>query len=1241
MVSRIYVEKRHGYQVEAEGLKKELIQNLHLNKITGVRVINVYDVEGLGEVELELVTPIVFSEPNIDHVTQTIDLAGVNSFGVEYLPGQFNQRAESARECIEILCSGALVRVRSFKIIGIEGTLDHEDLERIKGYIINPVDSREARLDVPTSLEFEAFMPDHVELLAGFIQKSIDELVSFHSERGFAMTVEDLVFCQNYFIEEDRDPTITELKAIDTYWSDHCRHTTFLTSITAVTIEASALTTPIQKAYDRFKTVHAGLYPSGDRPTTLMEIATVAMKAMKKSGELEDLDISEEINACSIVVPTLVDGKVEDYLVMFKNETHNHPTEIEPFGGAATCLGGAIRDPLSGRSYVYQAMRVTGAADPRVAIEDTLPGKLPQYLITKGAAKGYSSYGNQIGLATGQVAEVYHPNFVAKRMEIGAVIAAAPKDNVIRTTPETGDVVILVGGRTGRDGCGGATGSSKEHDEESILSCGAEVQKGNAPTERKLQRLFRNKRAAQLIKRCNDFGAGGVSVAIGELSESIDIFLDTVPKKYAGLDGTELAISESQERMAVVLSPENEALFLELAAEENLEATKVALITDTGRLRMFWQSQKIMDISREFLDTNGVQQTTGVRVTAPTAATYFDAAIPTGFETGLQARLSDLNICSKKGLVEMFDSTIGMNTVLMPFGGKNKATYVDGMIAKIPVVTGDTTTATTMTYGYDPDLALWSPFHGAYYAVLHSVAKSVALGTSYRQLRLTLQEYFEKLGKDQVKWGKPFSALLGAFAVQDGLRVPAIGGKDSMSGTFKDIHVPPTLVSFAVSAMDVSTVVTPEFKALPSTLVAYLPTRLEDATMDFSALEAGYTAIEKWNKTGKLLAATAIGRGGMATSLVQMAIGNGVGTDITSDLSLKTLFDPCFGGLVLQLESGAAQDLPEQFIIIGSTNERAVLSYGNVNLSLEALQSSLEAPLEKVFPSSVDERGTVENLNFTQRPTILPKGIARPKVFVPAFPGTNCELDTLKAFEKAGAEGRGFIFRNQSASDIEASIDQMVKEINNAQMIAIPGGFSAGDEPDGSAKFIAAVFQSPKVREAVMRLLNERDGLMLGICNGFQALIKLGLLTYGDIRPMLDTDPTLTYNTIGRHVSAIVRTRITSTNSPWMQGVEVGQVYGVAMSHGEGRFMANEEWLDRFIANGQIISQYVDPSNNATYDGRYNINGSLFAVEGLVSPNGRVLGKMGHSERIGKHLYKNILDPMDIQLFESGVKYFK
>lgn len=1241
MVNRIYVEKRFGYQVEAEGLKRELIQNLHLHQIEGLRVFNVYDVEGLGQEDLTRVIPIVFSEPNVDTVSECISLDGAHSFGVEYLPGQFNQRAESARECIEILCSGVNVRVRAFQIISIEGSLNVEEISRIKSYIINPVDSREANLQMPTSLEFEAYIPETVEHLEGFIDKTPEALASFHTERGFAMTIEDLAFCQNYFKEEDRDPTITELKAIDTYWSDHCRHTTFLTAITQVSIGQEQLTAPIQKAYDRFKTVHSTLYPNGDRPTTLMEIATVAMKAMRKSGELEDLDVSDEINACSIVVPTLVDGKVEDYLVMFKNETHNHPTEIEPFGGAATCLGGAIRDPLSGRSYVYQAMRVTGSADPRVAIEDTIPGKLPQYLITKGAAKGYSSYGNQIGLATGQVAEVYHPNFVAKRMEIGAVIAAAPKDNVLRTEPVVDDVVVLVGGRTGRDGCGGATGSSKEHDEESILSCGAEVQKGNAPTERKLQRLFRNKAAARLIKRCNDFGAGGVSVAIGELSDSIDIFLDNIPKKYAGLDGTELAISESQERMAVVLNPKDEAKFLTLAAEENLEATKVALITDTGRLRMFWKNQRIMDISRDFLNTNGVQQKTAVEVVAPSPLTYFDTAVPEHFENGLIEKLSDLNNCSKKGLVEMFDSTIGMNTVLMPFGGKNKSTYVDGMVAKIPVVTGDTTTATTMTYGYDPDLALWSPFHGAYYAVLHSVAKSVALGASYKHLRLTLQEYFEKLGKDPVKWGKPFSALLGAFAVQDGLRIPAIGGKDSMSGTFKDIHVPPTLVSFAVSPMDVSQVVTPELKDQPSLVVAFMPSRMSDHTHDFNDLEAGYGAIEAWNKGGKLLAAAAIGRGGAATNLVQMAVGNGVGLDLKADLPLETLFDPNYGGLVLQLELSEALSLPAHFILLGTTNTSGNLVYGETTLTLEALQSVLEAPLEGVFPSAVDETGAVENLSYRQRPTVLAKGIAKPRVFVPAFPGTNCELDTIKAFEKAGAESRGFIFRNQTASDIEASIDEMVREINNAQIIAIPGGFSAGDEPDGSAKFIAAVFQSPKVKEAVMDLLNNRDGLMLGICNGFQALIKLGLLTYGDIRPMLPTDPTLTYNTIGRHVSAIVRTRIASTNSPWMAGVEVGEVYGVAMSHGEGRFMANETWLKRFIDNGQIISQYVDPLNQATYDGKYNINGSLYAVEGLVSPNGRVLGKMGHSERIGKHLYKNSQDPMDIRLFESSVNYFK
>lgn len=1238
MVKRIYVEKRPSFQVEAESIKKELIQNLHLSQIESLQVFNVYDVEGLSDADLSRVIPIVFSEPNVDVVSETIDLSETISFGIEYLPGQFNQRADSARECIEILIDGATVTVRSFKIIALKGALTASDIERIKMYMINPVDSREAQLALPESLAFEAYIPESVETVAGFCDLDDAGLSRFHEERGFAMTLQDLAFCQAYFVKEDRDPTITELKAIDTYWSDHCRHTTFLTAIDSVDIVSDALNAPVKAAYERFKTVHEGLYPDGNRPTTLMEIATVAMKAMKRGGELKDLDESEEINACSIVVPAMIDGKQEDYLVMFKNETHNHPTEIEPFGGAATCLGGAIRDPLSGRSYVYQAMRVTGASDPRVPVEETLPGKLPQYLITKGAAKGYSSYGNQIGLATGQVAEVYHPGYVAKRMEIGAVIAAAPMENVIRLRPETGDVVILVGGRTGRDGCGGATGSSKEHDEDSILSCGAEVQKGNAPTERKLQRLFRRKEAAQLIKRCNDFGAGGVSVAIGELADSIDIYLDLVPKKYDGLDGTELAISESQERMAVVLAPQDVDTFLKHAHDENLEATVVAKITDTGRLRMYWREKAIIDVARSFLDTNGVAQTTAVKVEAPAIKSYFEDRLPQTFDAGFERCMGDLTLSAKKGLVEMFDSTIGIGTVMMPFGGKYQATYVDGMVAKLPLLKGDTTTATTMTYGFDPDLAQWSPFHGAYYAVVHAAAKSVALGTRYQSLRLTLQEYFEKLGKDASKWGKPFSALLGAFAVQDALRIPAIGGKDSMSGTFKDINVPPTLVAFAVSAMNVEKAVTPELKSTASEIYAYLPARKADHTLDLEALQTAYKAIEAINEAGNLLAASAIGRGGALNSLVHMAVGNGVGVFLDPELTLNQLFDAAFGGLVLQVKKPIQG---EGVVKLGQTTQEAFLVYGDKRMALTELTEKILSPLESIFPSTVDSQGTIQTLTYDKRPAIAPKGIARPNVFVPAFPGTNCEMDTIRAFEKAGAKVEGFIFKNRTAQDIADSIDTIVSAIEKAQIIALPGGFSAGDEPDGSAKFIAAVFQSPKIREAVMRLLKERDGLMLGICNGFQALIKLGLLTYGDIRPMLPTDPTLTYNTIGRHISTMTRTRIASTNSPWFAGVKAGETYAVPLSHGEGRFMASDTWMQTFIQNGQIATQYVDPNNAATYDGRYNTNGSLYAVEGLFSPDGRVFGKMGHSERIGKHLYKNIQEPMDIHLFESGVAYFK
>lgn len=1254
-VRRIYVEKKRGFDVEAQHVYHDLKENLGVRHLKKVRIIHRYDISGISEEEYQQSRNTIFSEPTVDHVyDEVLEVnEGDKVFAMEYLPGQYDQRADSAAQCVQILTQSERPMVLSAKVLVLQGDITEDEFVRIKEYCINPVDSREALLEKPSTLEMEAEIPEDVRTIEGFTEKTEEELASFKEAMGFAMSFEDLRFCQGYFRDEQkRNPTITELKAIDTYWSDHCRHTTFLTEIEDVVIEKGAFSSIIEKAYDGYLSSREYVYGDKKKDICLMDIAVMGMKELRKRGKLEDLDVSDEINACSIVVNVDVDGKDEEWLVMFKNETHNHPTEIEPFGGAATCLGGAIRDPLSGRVYVYQAMRVTGSADPRTKIEDTLPGKLPQRKITTGAAAGYSSYGNQIGLATGQVAEVYDEGFVAKRMEIGAVIGAAPKANVVRKAPVEGDVIILVGGRTGRDGCGGATGSSKEHTEESILTCGAEVQKGNPPTERKIQRLFRNPLVSRMIKKCNDFGAGGVSVAIGELTDSLEIDLDAVPKKYEGLDGTELAISESQERMAVVVEKNDAEKFMGYAHEENLEAVVVAKVTNDGRLRMKWRGKTIFDIERAFLDTNGVKQKTKIFVSAPTQEdNYFDT-IPEKVQAEIDElykawmnNLEDLNVASQKGLVERFDSTIGAGTVLMPFGGKYQATPAEGMVAKIPLLEGDTTTGTVMTYGYNPKLAKWSPFHGALYAVVEAVAKVVAIGGDYRNIRLTLQEYFEKLGKDPKKWGKPFSALLGAHYAQKQLGIPAIGGKDSMSGTFKDLHVPPTLVAFAVDVVDVRNVISPEFKQTNSQVVLVPVSRDENELPDFEQLDKNFRKIKSLIQEGKILAAQSIRIGGMAGAVSKMSFGNRIGMVFDRQIPSQRLFRADYGSILLEID--AAEDLGQIFgdityEVLGRTQEEEMIVVNGVNIPIQEAQEVWEAPLETIFPTKEKMEGKPRAVHFeTKTKKKAATKIAKPRIFIPVFPGTNCEYDTAKVFEKAGGVVENLIIKNLSPADIEQSIEQLVKKIENAQIIAIPGGFSGGDEPDGSGKFIATAFRNPRVKEAVMNLLKQRDGLMLGICNGFQALIKLGLLPYGEIREIDESCPTLTFNRIGRHMSTLVQTKIVSNLSPWLHHLKVGDVHTVAVSHGEGRFIATEEEMEEMVKNGQIATQYVDFEGNPSYDIAYNPNGSFEAVEGITSPDGRILGKMCHSERIGSHVFVNVPGEKDQRIFEAGVEYFR
>ncbi len=1245
----IFVEKKTGFDVEAKSLFDDFKRNLRLENLEKVRVINKYTIGEVSEEYYKKALNTIFSELTVDNVYEEkapVVAEEEIAFGVEYLPGQYDQRADSASQCFQLLTAGDRIDVKSSKIIALKGNLSSSDVDRIKHYYINSVDSREVDIN-NRELQTPLNVPKDVEILNGFTNFSEKELEAFHKAQGLAMSIEDLVMIRDYFKnEENRDPSITEIKVIDTYWSDHCRHTTFATTLEEVEIEENKYTVPIKKSYHAYMKSRDYVYGEDtERKVNLMDIAVIAMKEMRKKGMLDDLDVSDEINACSINIDVETDKGIEKYLLMFKNETHNHPTEIEPFGGAATCLGGAIRDPLSGRTFVYQAMRVTGAADPTVPVEETLKGKLPQRTITLGAAHGYSSYGNQIGLATGQVAEVYHPNYVAKRMEVGAVIAAAPKENVIREEPKKGDIVILLGGRTGRDGVGGATGSSKEHTTESIETCGAEVQKGNAPTERKIQRLFRNATVAKMIKRCNDFGAGGVSVAIGELCRGLDIDLDKVPKKYEGLDGTELAVSESQERMAVVVNEEDADKFIALSKEENLEAVKVAVVTDTERLRLFWRGKAIVDLKRSFLDTNGATQKTKVKVEAPIDYPYEVSDVDVKGEW--IKNLHNLNVASQKGLVERFDSTIGAKTVLMPFGGKYAKTPAEGMAAKIPVWGGDSKNASIMTFGFNPYLGTWSPYHMAFYSVIESVTKLTAMGGDYRHARLTFQEYFERLGKNPSRWGKPFAALLGAYKAQEDLKIAAIGGKDSMSGTFDDIDVPPSLVSFAVGYEKADRVISPEFKEKNSKLVLLTVEKLEDGLINMDKFKKNMEIVYGLIGDKKIISASSTKMGGVSESLTKMALGNKIGCEFTN-LSKEELFGYNYGTMVVEVKNDV--NIEEAFKgalykEIGKTTEEFKITSKDYDLSLnlDDLDKALEEKLNGVFKiktEEVKEEGKAVNFQCDKAPKAKVK-VQNPKVVIPVFPGTNCEDDCQRAFEKEGAVVTQVLIRNLTKETLKESIDKLEEEIKTAQIIMIPGGFSAGDEPDGSGKFIATVFRNEKIKNAVMDLLNNRDGLILGICNGFQALIKLGLVPYGEIRDLEEDMPTLTYNNINRHMSSMIRTRISTKKSPWFSEVNLGDIHTVAISHGEGRFVASEELVKKLEENGQIATQYVDFNGNVSLNMPYNPNGSVYGIEGITSPDGRVLGKMGHSERIGENLYKNVPGDFDQKIFKSGVNYFR
>ncbi len=1264
-VKRVYVEKKPEYAVRAKELQSEIRSYLGISGVTKVRELIRYDIENISGETYKKALVTVFSEPPVDDIyEEEFDLNGARTFSVEFLPGQFDQRADSAEQCVKLLNEEEEPIIRTAVTYAIEGTISDEEFAAIKKHCINPVDSRETGLEKPETLVQSFPEPEDVKIFDGFRDTPEAKLKELYDSLNLAMTFKDFLHIQNYFKnDEKRDPSMTEIRVLDTYWSDHCRHTTFSTELKNVAFDDGYYCAPMKETYEDYLNTHKNLYAGrSDKFVCLMDLALMAMKRLKKEGKLQDQEESDEINACSIVVPVEVDGKTEEWLVNFKNETHNHPTEIEPFGGAATCLGGAIRDPLSGRTYVYQAMRVTGAADPTVPVSETISGKLPQKKLVREAAHGYSSYGNQIGLATGYVKEVYHPNYVAKRMEIGAVMGAAPRRAVQRLTSDPGDIIILLGGRTGRDGIGGATGSSKAHNTESTAVCGAEVQKGNPPTERKIQRLFRREEVAHIIKKCNDFGAGGVSVAIGELADGLRVQLDKVPKKYAGLDGTELAISESQERMAVVVSPSDVKTFLGYAAEENLEAVEVAVVTEEPRLVLEWRGKEIVNISRAFLDTNGAHQETNVAVDMPVPEDNYlnkistpkvaDAVAKNDMKAAWLAELADLNVCSQKGLVEMFDGSIGAGSVYMPFGGKYQLTETQSMVAKLPVAHGKCDTVTMMAYGFDPYLASWSPYHGAIYAVLESLSRIVTAGGDYKKIRFTFQEYFRRMNEDPKRWSQPFAALLGAYNAQIGFGLPSIGGKDSMSGTFNDIDVPPTLVSFAVDVAKEQDIITPELKTAGNELLYFTIDKDEYDVPVYAQVMKLYDVIHTLIQKGAIVSAYALDGKGLAAALAKMAFGNKLGVTVDADVTTDTLFAPGFGNIVAEVPAGKTAEIYEALQNAGlsanvkragAVNEKAAFICGDMKLAIDEALNAWTGTLEKVFPTRAteDKEEVKTDLYHADSVYVCKHKVARPTVFIPVFPGTNCEYDSAKAFERAGADTIVKVFKNLNAEDIRESVDEFTKAIDQAQIIMFPGGFSAGDEPEGSAKFFATAFRNAKMTEAVMKLLNERDGLALGICNGFQALIKLGLVPYGEIRPQAADSPTLTYNTIGRHISKMVYTKVVTDKSPWLAQAELGKVYCNPASHGEGRFVAPKEWLDKLFANGQVATQYVNEAGVPTMDEEWNVNGSYCSIEGITSPDGRVLGKMAHSERRDRSVAMNIYGEQDLKIFESGVAYFK
>ena len=1249
-VRRVYVEKKPAYAVQAKELKHEISSYLGIKSATNVRVLIRYDVENISDEVFEKACRTVFAEPPVDDLyLEKFEAAeGAKIFSVEYLPGQFDQRADSAVQCVQFLDGDSQPIIRSATTYVIEGNVTDEEFDAIKHHCINPVDSRETGLEKPETLVTVFPEPEDVKIFDGFKEMSEADLKALYDSLNLAMTFKDFQHIQNYFKnEEKRDPSMTEIRVLDTYWSDHCRHTTFSTELTDVKFDEGDYKEPIVKTYEKYLADREVLYKGrDDKFVCLMDLALMAMKKLKSEGKLADQEESDEINACSIVVPVDVDGKEEEWLINFKNETHNHPTEIEPFGGAATCLGGAIRDPLSGRTYVYQAMRVTGAADPTVSVKETLKGKLPQKKLVRSAAHGYSSYGNQIGLATGYVKEIYHPDYVAKRMEIGAVMGAAPRRAVIRENSDPGDIIILLGGRTGRDGIGGATGSSKVHTEASIEVCGAEVQKGNAPTERKIQRMFRREEVSYIIKKCNDFGAGGVSVAIGELADGLRVDLDKVPKKYAGLDGTEIAISESQERMAVVVDPKDVDKFLGFANEENLEAIPVAVVTEEPRLVLTWRGKEIVNISRAFLDTNGAHQETTVEVEIPNKNGNLFEERPDVVDVKAKwlETLADLNVCSQKGLVEMFDGSIGAGSVFMPYGGQYQLTETQSMVAKVPVQNGKTDTVTMMSYGFDPYLSSWSPYHGAAYAVTESVARIVATGGDYKKIRFTFQEYFRRMTEDPKRWSQPFSALLGAYAAQMGFGLPSIGGKDSMSGTFNEIDVPPTLVSFAVDVAKIQDVITPELKKAGNKLVWLRAPRDQYDLPDYAGIMDQYEKLHNDIQAGKVVSAYALDRHGIAAAVSKMAFGNALGVKIEHNLDPRDFFAPGFGDIIMEVPADKVGQLSITYTLIGEVTDDGKFSYGNTVITEKEAEEAWKGTLERVFKTTSgedNEKQAKDDLYHAENIYVCKHKVAKPRVFIPVFPGTNCEYDSTRAFERAGAEVDVKVFKNLTAEDIHDSVELFTKAIDQAQIIMFPGGFSAGDEPDGSAKFFATAFQNAKIKEAVMKLVNERDGLALGICNGFQALIKLGLVPYGEICGQKADSPTLTFNTIGRHISKMVYTKVVSNKSPWLQKAQLGGVYCNPASHGEGRFVANDEWLAKLFANGQVATQYVTPAGELSADEEWNVNGSYMNIEGITSPDGRILGKMAHSERRGDGVAVNIYGEQDIKIFESGVEYFK